>query len=86
MTKYARAYLPTIRTTVEVLADGLAQTLRPGQWIQIDGTGPRGQFLGLTRQGVFVIRWQKAPRWTGTREELTATHDLRGYAIRYGSK
>lgn len=85
-TKYARAYLPTIRTTVEELNRGLADFLRPGQWVSIDG-GPRGQYLGRTAQGdVFVIRWQRAPRWTGKPEENADTRDLRAYAKRHGSR
>lgn len=86
-TKYARAYLPTINTTVEALADGLTETLRPGQWIQLFGTdGPRGQYLGRTGKGdAFVIRWQRNARWTGTKQENADTRELRAYAKRHGS-
>jgi hypothetical protein len=56
--------------------------IKPGQWILY--TGNRGQFHGITRAGVIVIRWQKEWEKFGKRQaKANATH--RDFAKRYGS-
>lgn len=56
--------------------------IRPGQWVIY--TGNRGQFHGITRAGVIVIRWQKDWEKFGKRHaKANATN--RAFAKRYGS-
>lgn len=63
---------------------------KPGQWVAIEGE--RGQFLGITRAGVYVINWPQAHLHsaTFTPEELKAharkNRPLRTYARQMGSK
>ena len=46
-------YQPTILVSSIGNFDGI----KPGQWVQIE-TGSRGQYLGHTKSGAVVIRWQ----------------------------
>lgn len=43
--------------TILVSSIGNFEGIKPGQWVQIE-TGARGQYLGHTKTGVVVIRWQ----------------------------
>jgi len=58
-------------------------TVKPGQWVQFD-SGHRGQFLGLTGAGVYVIRYQKQGKFA--KRDAKANKPLRQYAKIYGSK
>lgn len=65
-----------------------AATMRPGQWVHTE-YGARGQFLGVTRAGVTVIRWQSGKFGTqGATQQTDARQNgtLRTYAKVYGSR
>ncbi len=65
-----------------------AATLRPGQWVYLE-SGARGQFLGVTRAGVTVIRWQHGKFGTqGATPQTDARQNrtLRTYAKVYGAR
>lgn len=57
--------------------------IKPGQWVQTEN-GQRGQYLGCTRQGTVVIRWQ--PGIFGAPRDTRNNRNLRQYAKDYGSK
>jgi hypothetical protein len=40
------------------LANFKAEYFKAGQWVSDVNTGVRGQYLGVTTEGVIVIRWQ----------------------------
>lgn len=72
-------YQPTIR----IFSDSEFGKLKAGQWI-VNSAGSRGQYLGITRQGVVVIRWQ--PGIFGAKRDTRNNANLRRYAKDYGSK
>jgi hypothetical protein len=45
--------------TILVSSIGEFSGIKPGQWVQIE-TGSRGQYLGKSRAGVDVIRWENS--------------------------
>ena len=59
------------------------ETIKPGQWISIDGQ-TRGQFLGKTKAGVIVIRYQSGN--FGAKKDTQSNHLLRQYAIINGAQ
>jgi hypothetical protein len=74
-----------------ISTDAECQGMRPGQWVTLT-SGARGQYLGTTRAGVTVIRWQSG-RFASTSSGGTTPQDdarnnrpLRQYAKRYGAK
>lgn len=69
--------------TVRVFNDAQFAQLKPGQWIVTAGN-TRGQYLGVTRAGVVVIRWQ--PGIFGAKRDTRNNSTLRRYAKDYGAK
>lgn len=55
-----------------------------GQWIALDSAPLRGQYLGKTRAGVEVIRWQAGK--FGKVADTKSNHHLRQFAKVNGSK
>jgi hypothetical protein len=77
-TAWPQKYAPTVQVSdLDTL-----RTFRPGQWIARDGA--RGQYLGLTRAGVIVVRWQ--PGTFGAKRDTRNNRTLRTYAKDYGSR
>ena len=70
--------------TVLVSSIGAFNGIKPGQWIQIE-TGSRGQYLGKTKAGANVIRWQ-SEQSKFARVDAKANKPLRQFAKLYGSK
>ncbi len=63
--------------------------VRPGQWVECMGV--RGQYLGTTRAGVVVIRYQNEGRkfgqgGTDRTKDARANAVMRDYARNYGAK
>lgn len=58
--------------------------LQPGQWVSLDNT--RGQYLGTTRAGSEVIRWQQSDGPSFSKRDAQANKPLRQFAKRYGAK
>lgn len=56
---------------------------KAGQWILIDGA-TRGQYLGKTRAGVIVVRYQNGR--FGTKADTASNHHLRQFAKVNGSR
>lgn len=59
------------------------ETIKPGQWVSIDGQ-TRGQFLGKTKVGVIVIRYQSGS--FGAKKDTHSNKLLRQYAVINGAK
>lgn len=59
--------------------------LKPGQWISLDD-GSRGQYLGTTRAGSVVVRWQQSDGPKFAKRDAQANKPLRAFAKRYGAK
>lgn len=57
--------------------------LRIGQWVTTE-TGSKGQYLGKTRAGVMVVRWQNREKFA--KVDAKANRPLRQFAKLYGSK
>jgi hypothetical protein len=55
---------------------------KAGQWILIDGA-TRGQYLGKTRAGVIVVRYQNGR--FGSKADTASNHHLRQFAKVNGS-
>lgn len=58
--------------------------IQPGQWVALDGL--RGQYLGTTRAGTEVIRWQQEDGPKFAKRDAQANKPLRAFAKRYGAK
>ena len=54
-----------------------------GQWVMMD-SGIRGQYLGKTKAGAIVIRWQNGN--FGNAADTKSNHYLRRFALVNGSK
>lgn len=60
-------------------------SLTPGQWIRWNN-GAKGQWLGKTRSGVDVVRYQPEDRKWGQPVDCKRSAMLRKYAKSHGSK
>lgn len=58
--------------------------IQPGQWVALDDQ--RGQYLGTTRAGTVVIRWQQQDAPSFGKRDAKANKPLRQYAKQYGAK
>lgn len=56
---------------------------KPGQWVLIDGA-TRGQYLGKTKSGVIVMRYQNGK--FGSKADTASNHHLRQFAKVNGSR
>lgn len=72
-------YLETVTVYSELQFD----SFKPGQWFQWNN-GARGQWLGKTRAGVDVVRYQ-ADKF-GKDSDLVQNKTKREYAKLYGAK
>jgi hypothetical protein len=62
-------------------------SLTPGQWVRFGGAGgARGQWMGKTRAGVDVVRYQPENRVWGQPVDCTRSAMLRKYAKSHGAK
>lgn len=68
--------------TLPYTADAEGAKPQAGQWVKNE-FGQRGQWLGVTKAGAIVIRWQNG---RFSRADATANKHLRGFAKTYGSK
>lgn len=63
---------------------------KPGQWVQLAYSTQRGQYMGTTRQGVQVVRWQGSRLNGESRQfkkvDAKANKPIRAYAKLYGAK
>lgn len=69
------------QSTLLVSSITVLSGVKVGQWIQLE-TGQRGQFLGVTRAGVNVVRWQNSKFQT---VDAKANKPLRQFAKLYGA-
>jgi len=59
--------------------------MKPGQWFRWSGAGgARGQYLGLTRSGMIVCRYQQGK--FGKASDLQRNKLQRQFAVQQGSK
>lgn len=58
--------------------------IKPGQWVKDINCDIRGQYLGKTRAGTIVIRWQNGK--FGSKADTRSNHLLRQFAKVNGSK
>lgn len=73
------------KTVTVPFADNL-ESLKIGQWFRVQTLGNmRGQYLGKTRAGVYVVRWQNESA-KFTESDARANKSLRQFAKVYGSK
>ena len=56
---------------------------KAGQWVLVDGA-VRGQYLGRTKAGVVVVRYQNGK--FGSKADTKSNHHLRQFAIVNGAK
>jgi hypothetical protein len=56
---------------------------KPGQWVMVDGA-IRGQYLGKTKAGVIVVRYQNGK--FGKLADTKSNHHLRQFAKVNGAK
>lgn len=56
-----------------------------GQWVKTE-LGQRGQYLGLTRSGTLVIRWQHSDASKFSKRDAVNNKHLRAFAKTYGAK
>ncbi len=70
----------TVYVTLQQLQDNPPKA---GQWILIDGQ-TRGQYLGKTRAGVIVVRYQNGR--FGSNADTKSNHYLRQFAKVNGSR
>ncbi len=70
-------------STVFISCLSQLDSIKPGQWVAFD-SGNRGQYMGKTRAGVQVIRYQQNK--FGQRKDTTSNHLLRQYAKINGAK
>lgn len=57
--------------------------IQPGQWVAVDQA--RGQYLGTTRAGSIVVRYQQDDGPSFSKRDAQANKPLRQFAKRYGS-
>lgn len=58
--------------------------IKPGQWVKDINCDIRGQYLGKTKSGVIVIRWQNGK--FGSKADTKSNNLLRQFAKVNGSK
>lgn len=58
--------------------------IKPGQWVSDINCGIRGQYLGKTKSGAIVIRWQNNK--FGSKADCKSNNLLREFAKVNGSK
>lgn len=73
-------FKPTAYVTLQQLQDNPPKA---GQWVLIDGQ-TRGQYLGKTRAGVIVVRYQNGR--FGSKADTKSNHYLRQFAKVNGSR
>lgn len=73
-------FKPTAYITLQQLQDNPPKA---GQWVLIDGQ-TRGQYLGKTRAGVIVVRYQNGR--FGSKADTKSNHYLRQFAKVNGSR
>lgn len=66
--------------TILVSSIGNFEGIKPGQWVQIE-TGSRGQFLGHTKSGAVVIRWQNGKFCQANQNDVFNNRWLRKFAL-----
>lgn len=66
--------------TMLVSSIGNFEGIKPGQWVQIE-TGSRGQFLGHTKTGAVVIRWQNGKFCQTNHNDVFNNRWLRKFAL-----
>lgn len=71
------------KTTRNIIGYNFAG-LQAGQWVRVDQA--RGQYLGTTRAGAHVIRWQQADSDKFSMRDAKANKPLRQYAKLYAAK
>lgn len=69
-------YQPTILVSSISNFEGI----KPGQWVQIE-TGDRGQYLGHTKTGAVVIRWQNGKFCQTNQNDVFNNRWLRKFAL-----
>lgn len=72
-------FKPTINATGFDASD--FARIKIGQWVSVFGA--KGQYLGITRAGVEVINYNKAPTM---KRQFTSNRPLREFAKLHGSK
>lgn len=70
-------------TTVTIFSELQFDAFKPGQWFEWHN-GARGQWLGKTRAGVDVVRYQSDK--FGKVSDLAQNKIKRDYAKRWGAK
>jgi len=68
---------------ITIFSEQQFDSMKPGQWFAWNN-GARGQWLGKTRAGVDVVRYQSDK--FGKVSDLTQNKTKREYAKRYGAK
>lgn len=66
--------------TILVSSIGNFEGIKPGQWVQIE-TGSRGQYLGHTKTGTVVIRWQNGKFCQTNTNDVYNNRWLRKFAL-----
>lgn len=66
--------------TILVSSIGSFDKIKPGQWVQIE-TGARGQYLGHTKTGAVVIRWQNGKFCQVNNNDVFNNKWLRKFAL-----
>jgi hypothetical protein len=69
--------------TLQISYVGEFPSLRIGQWFQFTETAQRGQYLGKTRFGTIVVRWQQ--RRVFRKPDARGNKQLRAFAKTNGS-
>ena len=64
---------------------GTGNAPKIGQWI-VNDFGQRGQYLGLTRAGAIVVRYQQTDAAKFSKRDALNNGTLRAFAKNYGAK
>lgn len=68
------------QSTILVSSISNFEGIKPGQWVQIE-TGSRGQYLGHTKTGAVVIRWQNGKFCQNNANDVFNNKWLRKFAL-----
>ena len=68
------------QSTILVSSVGSFDGIKPGQWVQTE-MGQRGQYLGKTKAGVVVIRWQNGKFCQNNPNDVFNNRWLRKFAL-----
>ena len=71
--------------TILVSSIGSFDNIKPGQWVQTE-MGNRGQYLGHTKSGAVVIRWQDGKFCENNPNDAFNNRRLRKFALSSSSK